>query len=46
MPLGTQGKVAAFICDEKSVVAAWLMMKRGGYVIPVYEESNRNAAHY
>ena len=46
MPLGTQGRVAAFICDEKSVVAAWLMMKRGGSVIPVYEESNRNAAHY
>ncbi|MBU2565091.1 MAG: hypothetical protein KJ655_02405 [Candidatus Thermoplasmatota archaeon] len=46
MPLGTQGRVAALIDDEKSVVAAWLMMKRGGSVIPVYEEGNRNAAHY
>lgn len=46
MPLGTQGRVAAFIDDKKSVVAAWLLMKRGCSTIPIYKESNRNAACY
>ncbi len=40
MPLGTQGKVAAFMNDEKSVVAAWLLMKRGCDVIPVYKNKD------
>ncbi len=29
LPLGTQGKVLALVTDEKSMAAAWLMMKRG-----------------
>ncbi len=29
LPMGTQGKVVAEIKDERGVVSAWLMMKRG-----------------
>jgi thiamine biosynthesis protein ThiI len=29
LPLGTQGKVLALVTDERSMAAAWLMMKRG-----------------
>ncbi len=29
MPLGTQGTIGAFMRDEKDVLAAWMMMKRG-----------------
>lgn len=29
MPLGTQGKVVAFISDENSLIAVWMMMRRG-----------------
>ena len=33
LPVGSQGKVIAEVCDERSMVAAWLMMKRGCRVI-------------
>lgn len=46
MPMGTQGRVAAFINDEKSAVAAWLMMKRGCSVVPIYKNSNNNKSYY
>ncbi len=46
MPLGTQGRVAAFINDKKSVVAAWLLMKRGCSVVPIYKNSNNNKSYY
>jgi len=29
LPLGSQGKVFAYVDDERSLLAAWLMMKRG-----------------
>ena len=33
LPVGSQGKVIAEVCDERGMVAAWLMMKRGCRVI-------------
>jgi len=33
LPMGTQGRVAALLGDDKSAAAAWLMMKRGCRVI-------------
>jgi len=33
LPLGTQGRVAALLEDERSAAAAWLMMKRGCRVV-------------
>ncbi|MGZ4904074.1 MAG: tRNA uracil 4-sulfurtransferase ThiI [Halobacteriota archaeon] len=37
LPLGTQGKVAALISGGiDSPVAAWMMMKRGCSIIPIY----------
>ena len=33
LPVGSQGKVIAEVGDERSMVAAWLMMKRGCRVI-------------
>ena len=33
LPLGTQGKVIAFVDDERGILSAWLMMKRGCKVI-------------
>jgi thiamine biosynthesis protein ThiI len=35
LPLGTGGKVACIMEDEKSVLAAWLMMRRGVAVFPI-----------
>jgi len=35
LPLGTGGKVACIIEDEESVLAAWLMMRRGVAVFPL-----------
>ena len=29
LPLGSQGKVAAYVNDDRGLVSAWLMMKRG-----------------
>ena len=40
LPLGTQGKVASIFTDESSFIAAWLMMKRGCRVYPVYFQPN------
>ena len=33
LPVGSQGKVISEVCDERGMVAAWLMMKRGCRVI-------------
>ena len=33
LPVGSQGKVVAEVGDERGMVAAWLMMKRGCRVI-------------
>ncbi len=35
LPLGIEGKALALIDDEKSLLAAWLCMKRGCAVIPI-----------
>jgi tRNA uracil 4-sulfurtransferase len=35
LPVGTQGKVVVLLKDVHSVVAAWLMMKRGCTLVPV-----------
>lgn len=38
LPVGTAGRVVALIKDRNSLVAAWLMMKRGCTVLPVHYE--------
>ena len=35
LPMGTQGRVAAMLTDERSAAAAWMLMKRGCRVIVV-----------
>ena len=39
LPVGSQGKVIARVDDERGMVAAWLMMKRGCRVIANGDES-------
>jgi len=34
LPVGIEGKVLAFIEDDASILAAWLMMKRGCSIVP------------
>ncbi len=36
LPMGVQGKVVALVSDPASMVAAWLMMRRGAKVVPVH----------
>lgn len=36
IPVGTQGKVAMCLSDADSVVAAWLLMRRGCRLLPVH----------
>ncbi len=36
LPLGAQGKVVAYVEGPEGILAAWLMMKRGCSVIPVF----------
>ncbi len=43
MPVGTAGAVVCPIEDERSVVAAWLMLKRGCNVAVVSEKGNKLA---
>lgn len=40
MPLGTAGKSMAVISDENSVVAAWMIMKRGCWLGVVADKKN------
>lgn len=41
LPLGIESPVVALIDDEKSILAAWLMMKRGAPVFPLgFEQIN------
>ncbi|MFA5771486.1 MAG: THUMP domain-containing protein [Thermoplasmata archaeon] len=42
MPVGSQGKVIAEISDMNSVIAMWLLMKRGCKSIPVFFNYNKN----
>lgn len=37
MPLGTAGKIVCLISDVNSVIAAWMLMKRGCEVVFVYK---------
>lgn len=46
MPVGTQGRVLAFLEDEKSMTSAWLMMKRGCTVKLVYSEDEALDEYY
>lgn len=36
LPMGSQGKVVVLLKDLHSLVAAWLMMKRGCTIVPVH----------
>jgi thiamine biosynthesis protein ThiI len=36
LPYGTQGKVIALISGRDSLVAAWMMMKRGCEIVPIH----------
>ncbi len=38
LPLGTAGRAVALLKDRNSLVAAWLMMKRGCTVLPIHFE--------
>ncbi len=38
LPLGTQGKLVALIEKKEDLLAAWMMMKRGGQTLLVVEE--------
>ncbi|NYT11178.1 MAG: hypothetical protein GKC03_01340 [Methanomassiliicoccales archaeon] len=40
LPLGSQGKVVAFASQERDLLAAWLMMKRGCRVAVLTEEED------
>jgi len=39
LPIGTQGRIIADTSDDRGLVSAWLMMKRGCRVLPM-DESN------
>ncbi len=41
LPLGTQGRILAYVEGAEGVLAAWLMMKRGCWVTPVFLEEKR-----
>ncbi len=41
LPLGSQGRVVALVESSDGVLAAWLMMKRGCRVVPVYHENEK-----
>lgn len=36
LPLGSQGRLVVWLTDERSGVAAWLMMRRGAQIVPFY----------
>jgi thiamine biosynthesis protein ThiI len=36
LPLGTQGKAVGLVIDRYSIIAIWLIMRRGCNVVPVY----------
>ena len=40
LPLGSQGTVYCLIENEKSIVATWLMMKRGCTIFPLFLKHN------
>lgn len=44
LPLGSQGKVVAFVSHRKDLLAAWLMMKRGCRVSVLTEDSDLGSA--
>lgn len=44
LPLGSQGKVVAFVSDKKHALAVWLMMKRGCRVAVLTEDSDLGSA--
>jgi thiamine biosynthesis protein ThiI len=39
LPLGTQGRVVALLSNKYSLIAMWLLMKRGCKILPVYFEN-------
>ncbi|MFQ5837968.1 MAG: THUMP domain-containing protein [Thermoplasmata archaeon] len=41
LPLGTQGRVVAYVEEPEGVLAAWLMMKRGCSVTPVFQKEEK-----
>lgn len=41
LPLGSQGRVVALVDSPEGAMAAWLMMKRGCRVFPVYRDGKK-----
>ncbi len=41
LPMGTQGRVVAYVEGWDGILAAWLMMRRGCWVTPVYVREER-----
>jgi thiamine biosynthesis protein ThiI len=39
LPLGTQGRAVALLSNQNSLIAMWLLMKRGCKIVPVYNKN-------
>ena len=46
LPVGTQGRVIAFLGDDRSTLSAWLMMKRGCRIMARGSDSAGILIHY
>ncbi|MGE0015412.1 MAG: THUMP domain-containing protein [Candidatus Methanomethylophilaceae archaeon] len=46
LPVGTQGRVVAFLGDDRSTLSAWLMMKRGCRIMARGSDSAGILIHY
>lgn len=46
LPYATQGRLLALITDERSMLAAWMMMRRGCGILPAYARENKETASY
>ncbi len=46
LPVGTQGRVVAFLGDDRSTLSAWLMMKRGCRIMARGSDSTGILIHY
>lgn len=44
LPLGTQGRAIGLLNGDKSLIAMWLMMKRGCKILPVYFDNGDESA--
>ncbi len=44
LPLGTQGRAVGLLTNENSLIAMWLMMKRGCKILPVHFDNGNEAS--